>query len=132
MGVKKHNYVRRWGINRNTVSVNGRFQPNGSSAVDSTKNLGMGWTVARTSAGLFTVTFDENYQDLISGFAHLQQSAADDKFAQLTQWTKSARTLTITIWDISAAAATDVANGAHNWIHFGCEFATGKVRPIHS
>lgn len=132
MGVKKHHYVRSWGINRNTVNVRGSWAPNGSSAVSASNNLGMGWTVAYTSTGLFTITFDEGYQDLISATVTLQLASGDDKFVQLGTWTKSARTLTVRVWDVSGAAVADVAANANNRIHFNCEFATGKVRPIHS
>lgn len=37
----------------------GSFRPNGSSGIVTASQKGHGWTVARTSRGLYTVTFDE-------------------------------------------------------------------------
>ena len=45
-------------IGKGRVMVAGSFVPNGSSAIDNTKNQGKGWSVAYTSTGLYTITFD--------------------------------------------------------------------------
>src|SRR3990172_8848091 len=48
------------------VVVKGSFAPNGGSAIDATKNKGRGFSVARTGAGLFLITFEQVGYDLVS------------------------------------------------------------------
>jgi hypothetical protein len=56
--------------------VHGSFRPNGSSGVVSGATKGKGFSVARTSAGLYTLTFDESYPELVgfSGTARVADS----------------------------------------------------------
>ena len=109
---------------RGRVVVEGSFAPNGSSAVSSASNKGVGWSVARTSAGLFTITFDGEYKynQLDSFTAFLQLATGDDKYAQggtYTAPTSTANgTMTVRVWDASGAAETDVAADANNRINF--------------
>ena len=42
---------------RELIPIVGSFAPNSSSAVSGSSRKGLGWSVARTSAGLFTITF---------------------------------------------------------------------------
>jgi hypothetical protein len=111
--------ANHYGANR--VIVAGRFRPNAGSAVDNTLNKGVGFTVARTGAGAFTVT--------IAGYPFgqiddvqwsLWLNAADDKFVQGGPIDSAAGTIKVVVWDISGAAATDVASNANNWITFSC------------
>lgn len=102
--------------------VCGSFGPNGGSAVQASSVKGEGFTVARTSAGLFTLTFLDSFADLIAADSHLQLAAGDDKFTQVGTYTPATATtpatLTIRVWDISGAAETDVAANANNRVHF--------------
>lgn len=111
---------------REQIVICGSFAPNGSSAVSSASNRGKGWSVARTSAGLFTVTFDEIYYQLNFATAHLQLATGDDKYAQVGTYTagsgSTASTLTIRVWDVSGGAETDVSANANNRINFMCVF----------
>lgn len=47
--------------------VAGSFAPNGSSALSTAGVKGIGFTVARTSAGVFTVTLNKSYTALVAG-----------------------------------------------------------------
>lgn len=107
------------GLDTGVVVLAGSFAPNGSSAVSSASNLGHGWSVARTSAGLFTITLEDAYVSLLSATATLQLATADDKLAQIGSCdVVSAKTVQIRIWDISDAAVADVAANANNRVNF--------------
>lgn len=111
-------------LGRGRVQFNGSFAPNDTSAVSASSRQGQGWSVARTSAGLFTVTFNSGYkfQAYENAWAHLQLATGDDKFAQVGSVSVANRTMTIRVWDISGAAETDVAPDANNIISFGITF----------
>lgn len=96
--------------------VAGSFAPNGSSAVSAASNKGTGWSVARTGAGTFRVTFSESVPTAIFAEAGLQLSTPDDKFAEVKALTNTY--LDIAVWDKSGAAATDVTAAAGNRINF--------------
>lgn len=116
-------------LNNDMVPVMGSFAPNGSSAVSASSRLGKGWSVARTSAGLFTITFSDTWNDLVSFTASLQLASADDKYLIPGAYTAASKTITITVWDISGAAATDVSANANNRIHFTAWFRNSAVPP---
>lgn len=101
-----------------TIVIHGSFAPNGSSAVSSASNKGKGWSVARTGAGEFTITFGAAYPDLQSFQTTLQLATPDDKFLVAGTYSSTAKTIKVTVWDVSGAAATDVAADANNRIHF--------------
>lgn len=127
------NKQKIWSENRETVIVEGSFAPNGAGAVDATSNKGKGFSVARTGAGTFEITFDEKYVDLISFRHNLQLSAADDKYTQAGDYTaptvSAAAKIVVRVWDASGAAATDVAANANNHIHFSAIFRMSAVNP---
>ena len=99
--------------------IAGSFAPNGGSAVDADSIKGKGFSVARTSTGLFTITLQDAYTALLAGNATLQLTAADDKFVQIGAVdVVSAKTIQIRVWDISGAAVADVSAAAGNRINF--------------
>lgn len=101
----------------NVRIIAGSFRPNGSSAVATT--AGIGFSVVRTSAGLFTVTLSDSYPGILSGHCSLQLASGDDKVVQFGSIDVStAKTVEIRVWDISDAAVADIASNANNWIHF--------------
>lgn len=119
---------------RDYVDLDMSFAPNGASAVAATSIRGKGvYSVARDSAGVFTITFTSDYVALVSSTATLQLASADDKYVQLgtfTAGTSSARaTLVVRVWDASGAAATDVAADANNRVHVRCTFRKSNVTP---
>lgn len=114
---------------RELVPIAGSFAPNGSSAVSASSRKGLGWSVVRTSTGLFTVTFTDKWNDLVSAEASLQLASADDKFIQVGTYSASAKTLQIRVWDVSSAGVADVAADANDRISFVCWFRNSAATP---
>ena len=107
------------GLGKGVKVIAGSFAPNGAGAVSSSSVKGKGFSVVRTSAGLFTITLQDAYVALLAAHAHLQLAVGDDKVAQVGAIdVVSAKTIAIRVWDISGAAETDVAANANNRIHF--------------
>lgn len=108
--------------------INGSFAPNGSSAVSAASIKGKGFSVARTSAGLFTITLQDAYQGLLAAECSLQLNAADDKFVQFGAIdVVNAKTVQIRVWDISGAAVSDISANANNRIHFVLHLSNSTV-----
>ena len=100
--------------------LEGTFRPNGSSAVSATTREGTtGWSVARTSAGLFTVTLEDVWYIATSKWCSLQLAAGSDKILQFGEISLSSKTVQLRVWDISDAAVADIADDANNKISFG-------------
>lgn len=119
------------------VLLMGSFRPNGSSAVDSTLNRGAGYSVVRTSTGLFTVTLDRGYQGLIGGGAWLQQNAAARITAHLgaADFTTApaAPTILIRIVDVYGTTAgtpveADISSHANNRVNFALLLKSSGAR----
>jgi hypothetical protein len=111
------------GISNGHVIVAGSFAPNGSSALDATKVYGKGFSVAYTSTGLYTVTFQDLYPQLLSAVATLQLATDADQVVKVGTYSASAGTLVLTAWDISSAAVADIAANANNRINFVAHFS---------
>lgn len=119
-------------LNPEAVCIMGSFAPNGSSAVAASSRKGRGWTVARTSTGLFTVTFTDKFNALLSATATLQLATPDDKAAQIGTWTASTKALQILVFDASAAAVADVAADANDRINFVAWFMNSSLAALGS
>jgi hypothetical protein len=65
MSINTLQYERHAGQGQDVVEVTGSFAVATDGTVSATK--GRGFTAARTSAGLFTVTLDRIYPELIAG-----------------------------------------------------------------
>jgi hypothetical protein len=99
------------------VKIEGSFAPNGSSALVSTSTKGKAFTVARTGVGVFVVTLNDKYAELISTRCGVQLSALADTdvlFGPID--VISAKTVTILVK--TAGVAADIAANANNRIHF--------------
>lgn len=112
-----------WVLGKNRVKLTGSFKPNGSSAPTSVK--GNGFTVARTGTGVFTVTFQDAYNDFDNIWCMLQ-CATLGKMAQVTSETILSTpgvpgTLVITTYDAAAigSGAADLAAASATRVHFG-------------
>lgn len=114
---------------REEVHFSGSFAPNGSSAVSNASNKGLGWTVARTSTGLFTITFSDQFAALQSAICGLQLTTGDDQKAEIGVVSLANRTVQIRVWDISAAAVADIAADAGNRINFHIVFRNSAAKP---
>jgi uncharacterized membrane protein YebE (DUF533 family) len=116
---------------REYVDLEGSFAPNGGSALVATANKGKGFTVARTTNGVFTITFLADYVDLVCATATLQLATATDVVPQVGTYTAPTATAnaTLVISTLVAATATDVAADANNRVNFRCTFRKGSVTP---
>lgn len=118
------NFAPTRALNRDVVIIAGSFAPNGSSAISASSRKGKGFTVARTSAGLFTITLTEKYANLLSATATVQHPTAVDLKAQVGVYDASARTITITT--LAVATATDVTADADARVNFVLVFQNGN------
>lgn len=105
--------------------IAGRFFPDTANAptyAGASKHPG--WSVVRTSAGLFTVTFSERFAQLVALEAPaLQLATGGDQKVEYGAFSigdaTTLPTLQIRVWDISGAAVADIAANANNSISFG-------------
>ncbi len=110
----------------------GSFAPNSTSEVDAASRKGLGYTVARTSTGLFTITFTDTFADLVAFEAQLQLVTGDDKFLQMgTLVNTSTPVVQIRVWDVSGAAVADVTANANNRINFVAWFRNSAAKPTY-
>lgn len=119
-------------VGKRRVRIAGRFFPNGSSAIDNTANQGKkGWTVVRTSQGLYTITLDRRWMKLVPvGLPGLQLASAAARFVQWGTFTanEEAGTWAVQIRVIDASAAVqDVSANANNSIGFELEAVQDTV-----
>jgi hypothetical protein len=104
-------------LDKGVVYVQGSFAPDTANAPTTVR--GSGFSVARTSTGLFTITLQDKYVSLLSAQVSLQLATGDDKMLQLGAIDViSARTIQIRVWDISGGAVADIAANANNRINF--------------
>jgi hypothetical protein len=104
-------------LDKGIVHVQGSFAPAGTGAPTAVR--GAGFSVARTSAGLFTITLQDKYVSLISGQVSVQLATGDDKVVQLgTADVVTNKTVQIRVWDISAAAVADISADTNNRVNF--------------
>jgi hypothetical protein len=105
------------------VVIAGSFAPNGSSAISAASNKGdRGWSVAYISTGLYRITFDDTYNDLVYFGSKLQLATGADQQTQEGTWTSADRTQDVRVWDASDAAVKDIAADANNRINFVAVF----------
>jgi len=98
------------------VILSGSFAPAGAGAP--TAVYGTGFTVARTSAGLFTLTLTDRFVRLRAGLCQLQLATLDTWFAQLGSVDVATNgTVQIRVID-ETATVTDVSADANNRVHF--------------
>lgn len=120
-------------IGKNRFTLAGSFLPNGSSALAAAGILGAGFTVVRTSAGLFTITLAETWMRLLAGKLTLQTAAASAVQLQFgTTDVSSAKTIQIRAVGPTAAGdttpvVTDIASNANNRIHFELTLSNDTV-----
>lgn len=118
---------------RELILIEGSFAPNGSSAVSATSRQGLGFTVARTSEGLFTVTLSDKFAALVAAKATLQLTTAAGSFCQIGVVDLSAKTIQIRVWDpahAGAPAVGDIAADAGNRINFSFVLQNSTMLPV--
>jgi hypothetical protein len=109
----------------------GSFAPNGSSAVSASSRKGLGFSVARTSQGVFTVTLDDAFPSstyLLSATASLQLASGSlaARRCEIGAVSTTSKTYVISVVD-GSAAAQDVAADANNRINFVLKFKNSTV-----
>jgi hypothetical protein len=113
------------------IATGGSFAPNGSSAISATSNKGDGWSVARTSEGLFTVTFTTIRANLIAAGAWMQLNAAANTRLQIGAYDSSLGTLTIRALTGALTAGSHAADtftaGSHAADVYTAAVATTKT-----
>jgi len=113
------NTEHSWSVGKKRYTIQGIFFPNGSSAIDATKNRGSaGWSVAYTSTGLFTITLADTWLSLISYQANFSVSAATAVFPQWKIGTYSSVSSLILESVNGSGTLTDIAANASNSISF--------------
>lgn len=114
---------------REYVEVSGSFAP--ASTGTPTALKGKGFTVVCNSAGVFTLTFQNDYADLVDVTGSIQLATpADLKFqpGTYTAPTSSAKA-TLVVNALAVATPTDIAANANNRVNFRCTFRKGAVTP---
>lgn len=130
-----HRHLHR---TRGVKVVQGMFKPNGAGSIDNTVNVGLGFTVARSDVGLYTVTIDGAYYKQVGGQAFLIRAASPAGGFTLRQTgraTSSTTTGTTTVAlqyeagdGAGAFTATDLAAATETWITFSFSFLDSEVR----
>lgn len=118
--------------NSGMVVLQGSFRPNGNGTVDNTKNVGAGFTVARTGVGTFTITLDDSYAALYGASFQVQLNAAAATQVILGAVdVVTAKTIAITAMAEAAGsfAAADIASNANNRIFFTLVLKDSAVAP---
>lgn len=87
-------------LNQGEARITGQFRPNGSGALvantaSSGLSYGTGYTVARTSLGLYTVTFADQYPKLIAAHATVRDHAGMGFRARVGDYSATNKTLKI-------------------------------------
>jgi hypothetical protein len=95
------------GIGR--VNVHGSFAPNGSSALVAANTYGKGFSVARSGVGLYTITFDNTYPELVSAICGCQVADTKPTIAQFGDYVAASKTLQLRV--LQAALSAGAAAG---------------------
>ena len=100
----------------------GAFRPNAAGTIDNTLNKGLGWSVARTGVGAYTVTLQDGYVGHIAIIPTVQVNTLLKGCVQLTGAidVTTAKTFVIQYQEETAGAlaAAEIASNANNWVHF--------------
>lgn len=118
---------------REMVPIVGSFAPNGASALDATSRKGLGYTVARSSAGLFKITLTDKYADIVSAVASLQAPAAIDLVPQIGLIVASTPTVaaSVEVRLLVAAVATDQTANANARVNFTIWVRNSAAKPVY-
>lgn len=111
---RKNSYFPVDGSFHQPIVFAASWAPNGSSAVASSSVLGSRFTVARTNTGVFTITFNDVFPDMIAASAQLiadvvPTSTSKLVSASISSYNKTNKTLIVTLAD-NTGTAVDVAS----------------------
>jgi hypothetical protein len=102
-------------LNKEVKIIAGSFSIAASGGA-ATKVSGLGYSVAKSGTGLYTVTLDDQYSDLIAASATIQAATAVNLVAQIKSETLAASTRTFIISLNAGATPTEPA--AVTVVHF--------------
>lgn len=127
------NFAEPRALQRELILIEGSFAPNGSSAIAASSRRGPGWSVARTSTGLFTVTLSDTYKSYVSLTASVQLAVFDVTYCQIGATSVANRTIQIrTITDDAVTgigALADIAAAGDNRVHFSFMLSNTSMLP---
>lgn len=115
-------YTHGWVPGRNEVRIAGSFQCNGASnplLIRPSKNVH--WGVVRTSTGLYTVTFQDCFVELISFVASLRTATALARWTQDGPFSLSGKTIQIRTID-ATGTVQDIPADVNNRVSFEAVF----------
>lgn len=109
------------------VIMHGSFNPNGTSAP--TVKDGKGFTVARSSVGLYVLTFARTFNELTSSLCGVRVADATPTIVQMGDYNAANSTLQIrTLQETGGTLAlADLATDADNCVSFACIFRDTSV-----
>lgn len=130
MAPRSYTTSAKW-LNRDTVTIEGSFIPDGGSAItqNATNIIGMGFSAAFVSTGLFDITVSEKYDHLLAFNATLQLAAAEGKDVQLVSWTPSTKKLRVRVITTADGLVANLTAG--DLIHFSAKFSKTAQKPTY-
>lgn len=86
-------------IGKDRVAIHGKFRPDGSSGIVTDSEDGHGWTVARTSVGLYTITLKKPMPALISHNCSVRDANGVGIQASFGDYNASAGTIQLRVFE---------------------------------
>ncbi len=120
-------FTKTQSLNKQVTFISGSFAPDGANAP--VKLTGLGFSVARSLQGVFTITFQDSYPALLAHKGDVRLATAAARFPQFGAYDPVARTLVIRVIDASGVAQ-DVAANANNVVSFECTFQNSSVPAV--
>lgn len=108
-------------LGRKKRLIAGSFKPNGSSAIDNSLNTGVGFTVAYTTTGTYTVTFTDKYAKAAGANAKLVQ-ATRTQDVEVKSVDPVAGTMVIEGFARGGTTPQDITAATATYIHFSVLF----------
>ena len=116
--------------NNDMWDIFGSFKPNGASAISAATRLGLRWSVAHTTTGVYTITFTDSWAELDAVWCALQETVITVYGVKPGLYTAASKTLVIQAFDVTAPTVlADVPAVTNTRIHFGVKFRNSAVPP---
>lgn len=90
-------FKRLKGLNNEEIRISGSFRPNGTSAP--TDVVGKGYSVARSGVGLYTVTLEDKYNELLSARCSIRGADGVGHKVEIGDYSAANKTLQIRAFD---------------------------------
>ena len=116
------------GLVRGHTALSGSFRPAGAGAP--TNRLGLGFSVTRTSAGLFEILFNDLHLELVSALGTAREAGGTAAtIVQFGDYVAASRTLDLRVFQESGGtfALVDLAADADNVVNFLCLFRNSTL-----